>query len=808
MANIAYIFKNFNNYYNRIIKKYDDINSYIQNSDDYAVRGDKSYINLESGSKMNFAIKDGVTSEMTYNYAADDLWQPDYVVITNELNEIQHRWFVLEADQPRKGQYVLSLRRDVIADNYTSTLNSPCFIERGYVPYTDNFIFNSEGIKFNQIKTDNEILLKDKTGISWIVGYVAAPEDNEANTVCEGKLDHDIDLYVSSIDNWMESHNANTTTYYYSPNSVYINWTVEGESLYNYAYRYEVNQFGTTADNISIGRHSNTYKWRENGSSSNVKSSLMSKVYNSNVSNYLQQANLRTIFNTPELYSNMSQYENFKALSNKIIKDTSTNKLYRVQVIAGEADNLNTTVGSSIANVHDVMNNIATSTFQAGHGNTEGYSLTVYGIKSLYLAVNEIATTNDIVTATITKNRRVLRDAPYCMFCIPYGKLELKNQSSSLSTFTDGDLGLAAARGIAESLTSAKCYDLQLLPYCPITDYKVWQDGNAILLDDLVENQDYTYVYLKDTSSGVTTAPSIILWAKQSNFTIDINVDLSIENTAEAFKIENETSMYRLCSPNYASAYEFNLAKNGGSVTKINVDCSYKPYQPYIHANIDFKRLYGSDTNDTRGLVCGGDFSLPQTSDQWSSYMLNNKNYQASFDKQIETNNNVFKVDQIANAVTGVASAFTTGVSAGSLGGPTAGLGAFTGSVGGATADLIKNDYVYNLQLGNTKAQFNYQLDNVKARPDTLGNVGAYNANNKIFLFIEHYKASDVEIEALKQNIKYRNMNIGRIGILEDYIEPNHNYIRGQLIRIENLSDDYHMGTEISNEISKGVYIE
>ena len=163
MANIAYILKNFNNYYNRIIKKYDDINSYIQNSDDYAVRGDKSYINLETGSKMNFAIKDGVTSEMTYNYASDDLWQPDYVVITNELNEIQHRWFVLEADQPRKGQYVLSLRRDVIADNYTSTLNSPCFIERGYVPYTDNFIFNSEGINFNQIKTDNEILLKDKT---------------------------------------------------------------------------------------------------------------------------------------------------------------------------------------------------------------------------------------------------------------------------------------------------------------------------------------------------------------------------------------------------------------------------------------------------------------------------------------------------------------------------------------------------------------------------------------------------------------------------------------------------------------------
>ena len=501
----------------------------------------------------------------------------------------------------------------------------------------------------------------------------------------------------------------------------------------------------------------------------------------------------------------MSQYEQNKALNNKVIKDTSTGKIYRVQIITADNSNWNTTIGSDIANVYSVMNSIATSTFQAGHGNTEGYSLTVNGVKPLLLSVSEITAINDIITATITKDRRVLRDAPYCMFCIPYGKVELQNKSGSVSTFTDSDLGLAMARGIVESLTSAKCYDLQLLPYCPITDYKVWHDGNVISLSDLVENQDYTQIYLQGAN---TVAPSIILWAKQSNFTVDINVNLSIDNTADAFKIENETSKYRLCSPNYASVYEFNLAKNGGSVNKINVDCSYKPHQPYIHANIDFNRLYGADTNDTRGLVCGGDFSLPQTSDQWASYMLNNKNYQASFNKQIETSDKIHKADQITNAFTGLTSAITTGVSAGAMLGPTAGVAVGVGSALAAGADIGINELNYQTEKGNTKAQFEYQLDNVKARPDTLSNVGAYNANNKIFLFIEHYKASDIEIQALKQNIKYRNMNIGRIGILEDYIEANHNYIRGQLIRIENLSDDYHMGTEIANEISKGVYIE
>ena len=188
--------------------------------------------------------------------------------------------------------------------------------------------------------------------------------------------------------------------------------------------------------------------------------------------------------------------------------------------------------------------------------------------------------------------------------------------------------------------------------------------------------------------------------------------------------------------------------------------------------------------------------------------MLNNKNYQASFNKQIETNDTIHNRNQFVNAFTGLTSAVTTGISAGVMGGKGAGIGAGAVSAVGAAVDVGMNELNYQTERGNTKAQFEYQLDNVKARPDTLGNVGAYNANNKIFLFIEHYKASDVEIQALRQNIKYRNMNIGRIGILEDYIEANHNYIRGQLIRIEHLSDDYHMGTEIANEISKGVYIE
>lgn len=60
------------------------------------------------------------------------------------------------------------------------------------------------------------------------------------------------------------------------------------------------------------------------------------------------------------------------------------------------------------------------------------------------------------------------------------------------------------------------------------------------------------------------------------------------------YKITNETQLVRLCSPNWGSMFEFSLAKNNG-VSKFNIDYTYKPYQPYIHINPDFKNLYGSD---------------------------------------------------------------------------------------------------------------------------------------------------------------------------------------------------------------------
>ena len=67
-----YLFKNFNNYYNREITRFNNISEYIENDilkNNYAVRSTGSSIDsTENGKIVNFAEHDGLRTELTYNY--------------------------------------------------------------------------------------------------------------------------------------------------------------------------------------------------------------------------------------------------------------------------------------------------------------------------------------------------------------------------------------------------------------------------------------------------------------------------------------------------------------------------------------------------------------------------------------------------------------------------------------------------------------------------------------------------------------------------------------------------------------------
>ena len=404
-------------------------------------------------------------------------------------------------------------------------------------------------------------------------------------------------------------------------------------------------------------------------------------------------------------------------------------------------------------------------------------------------------------TYSINKNHYTLSDAPYSMFCMPYGGLTVTEGSTSIRT--DKDIQLLVATEMAKA--DRQVYDIQILPYCPLADIKSQSytvtDNRAY--DQIKEGEKVVGYIFHCQSSSFTKRLSILpipSWLEKKSDPVDV-------------KVQNECEFIRFNSPNYSSSWEMSVAKNNG-INFINVSATYKPFSPYIKVYPDFKGLYGSDFNDQRGLILAGDFSIPVVTDQWKTYELQNKNYQNIFDREIknlEVQQKFGRMSDIIGAATGPIGAAGTGAALGAAGGP---IGMAAGAIGGGLlsagagiADIYINDQLRDEAKSYKQDMYGFQLGNIKALPNTLAKTSAYNIDNKYFPFIEYYSATDVEIEAFRNKLKYNGMTVGVIGKFADYLSNGETYVKGQLIRLEGIGD-MHMVNQIAAEMEKGVYID
>ena len=149
----------YNNYFNRIVKKKDTVADYKAADADYKEVAD---INFNPGDGINTSIVLGLGQNG--NIFGNDEF--DYLVAYETVNDaavIDSRWFIVEQDRKRAGQYELTLKRDVLVDNYNYVINSPIFLEKGFInDVNDPLLYNSESMNLNQIK-QLEIPLKDET---------------------------------------------------------------------------------------------------------------------------------------------------------------------------------------------------------------------------------------------------------------------------------------------------------------------------------------------------------------------------------------------------------------------------------------------------------------------------------------------------------------------------------------------------------------------------------------------------------------------------------------------------------------------
>ncbi len=765
----------YNNYYARRLKKEATLQAYLQHQ-------------VLQFSNVNFNPNDGVNATHVINQPTD---MSNYMLVLDEANNIISRWFILEAKRNLKGQYTIQLRRDLWADYTTDIMNATTFVEKGIAKDSDTAIFNDEQVTFNQIKV-GESLLQDNTGCRWLVGYYAR-KNSEGNITTISGTNVPVGEYITSatvagIANW-EYYQYLSNYFIGTPKSITYTTKVQKSNTTQYN-RCVVHNIGTNLDAYEVVKATNT---------DNTTDYIYSQdSFWNRLGAKFEAANetLHTQSKTVIPWHNSAEVSNFLNANASYILDSTTNKLYRVDM---------TTVNDSTV-VEDIPLGSSLDQSIEGIYNSIG-SFKIQGVKPSKLSViaNKYMLTlveveNKNVSYNIPASRLFTADAPYDIFAIPYSDTFLFTGNGS-RVVCSKDIAMAVANDIATLIPSNTVYDIQLLPYCPF-------DTSEFIPAQYSTNntKEYSWITSGETKVGV------IFNISKSQRTFNIMTSVKVTNT----KMDNATKFVRLVSPNYNGQFEFTPAKNDG-VDYYNVDITYKPFSPYIHINPNFKRLYGNDYNDARGLICGGDFSIPVVNDQWKTYQINNKNYQSMFDRQIENmevNNKFAQISDITNAIGGTLAGGTAGSIIGGVGGLVAG-GAASAIAG--VADIFTNAAVRQEALDYTKDQFGMQMGNIKALPNSLVKVSSFNYNNKGFPIVEYYDCNEDEKIAFAKKIMYNGMTINRIDTFNAYIGTwsyqtvsiTKPYLKGRLIRFNTEVDgDTHLWNAIAEEMYKGVYYE
>lgn len=785
---ILQIYSGYNNYFNRklILTESTDEPVYIES--------------------INFKPNDGVSTQITVGKQGNTYYDDgDYAIVVGDDETVSH-WFIIESRRECKGKYTLTLKRDLIRDFYNQWTSATSYIHKATVPEYSKFIFNQEPFTSNQIKT-SEVPLKDNSNLAWIVGFVdksmPADEGEDTRTINLTSAniipDQTFSTYEEAANKYAKSYKVPTSFIKTTFNA----WShiTNGATTYPYL-KYSWTDF----KNRTYTRYSSAPTDGFNIYDSTVISDL-SNIINEWQSSWNQIA--ATYYNSD--CSSTSGFASISQVERELINHKGD--IIAVGSASTGYDYYTITQQPLIETTQEVQ---CTSSMEL-YGNVNGFLQTVQkesgnGVDIKYhIKAQTYTFTLEPLTVIVgkieipTANGRLQnKQAPFDLFCIPYG------DDMSIKAYYNGntEVTVPASKSTAMNLASeigkglgTYCYDIQLLPYCPMTGYSV--TGNTF---DIITTDKKRQTWATD-EEGVPTYP--IFWSTANSGTFNILHSISVTNN----KMSNQLDMYRLVSPNYNGQFEFSAAMNNG-VDYFNVDYTYLPYSSYIHVNPNFKGLYGSDFNDARGLICQGDFSIMYLSDAWTNYQIQNKNYNNIFDRETQTMQTQHKYQMIQQGVGSLVTAASAGVNANSVFGTAGGITAGIGSAIGGAVDLNISQKLYSEQMASRKDIFNYQLDNIKALPNSIAKTTAYTENNKIFPILEYYTCTDEEKTAFAYMIANQGMTVGVIDKAENYIGNTFTYnnitdrgfISLQLIDVTGIQGDNHIIQALDSELQIGVY--
>ena len=547
----------YNNYFNRIIKKENTIADYKAADADYKEVSD---INFNPGDGVNASLILGFGQNGSL-FEGDDF---DYLVayeVVNNANVIYSRWFIVEQDRKRGGQYELTLKRDVLADNYNEVINSPIFLEKGFIDdVNDPLLYNSESMKLNQIK-QLEIPLMDETKSGWVVGYIPSdafpkvePEYDRVEKTVTIPVSADITVDGLSSWNYWQYCSANPNYKFMAESAGRRKVTVKIRSqkvssggrkivcdmvTANYTFYPNSSDTGTYSQvnsgfiENSSGEAWNFPQWYQDyGPVTFIQGTINAGICNSIFDPVRNNgAFITALDNILGNGISIGDTSELRRLQDKIILDSSTNTYYRIRVISA-SESSPMTVTSSMPGGQAALTALKNAMYYpSGAGGTLNGDYTEFSASnsSTSYAI-QLTSVGISLYVDLNSDRAHLNDAPYDMFCIPFSDtLKLKYGDTQFTC--SKNIALSMATEIARDLGSKSVYDVQLLPYCPNRTLVVKSGSPSTVLD----LTSVKYDLIKEKSTG--SPKSAVIWCTESTF----QVPISIENQVFEFEVTDES---------------------------------------------------------------------------------------------------------------------------------------------------------------------------------------------------------------------------------------------------------------------------
>lgn len=841
MATIL-LLRNFNPYANRTYYRYDKATTYGRYS------SDTSYIfnnvNISYNDWINVTVTitglTGLTTPKDYTYA---LVNEDDTVTTIVRWDGFQRYFVTSIHFEANGVAIFELRRDVLADYQDYWINCPSIIHRASViPEAYSYAKYRKDMELSQVKTKEE-LLRDRTdGRGWIIGYLTKDFVQADSSIGDNgfiSVTEEATSYSKVVDDISEYENKryarNTTNNFWlgvrtakAPDGVECHqamlsgyetlfWSPEkedsGAQIYagggwfnnSYSKAYKIDALNFNKINFS------TIEVTLEGAMRNLADAILN--------NYVWS-----------IYEKATDFV-LSLKDGEIIYDRATQKAYRVGV-----DYNMTNVSDAISEelLDQYINSVSfpNKTSDASHSKAvNGFS---FDLEIYSFTFTEVTSDADVILR-INPNHGKTNDSAYDVFAVPLGgTIDVISQSDPTQS---------------TSLTIDDAYVMDIVNKI-ISQWKVSTDDSTGLIDIqwLPYGPDQIFGTLTEAHEGVmwkgNTPVGIMTWLTSCQLSKTLTGVGTIEVPSANLdaRILNETTSWRLCSPNQASMFDFSAVKNGG-VTGYTIDIAYKPFTPYICVAPIFGGLYGGNYHDGRGLILSGEFSLDQVSNAWNQYKFNNKNYELIFNRQIATMDvestyamrtaNQQRVTDAMSTITGslkgVAGGALTGMKL-SGGNPYAGIAGAVIGGGTALASGIVNS-VYDAENAKTEsqiravdrqnaiAQYQYQISNIKARGDTITKISTFNPDNKIYPVLETYTCTYQEQSQLTESVKWNGFGLEMFGSISDF-GTNGAYISATPLRFatayytnatapddRDLLPPLNILNEIVKELELGIYL-